>query len=69
MCGLATHREEQNAFFGHDPWEYGLGERNKLKSRTLIRYSYEQGLISEQPAETAVVLNVSEEALMGTSGF
>jgi 4,5-dihydroxyphthalate decarboxylase len=61
--------EEQNAFFGHDPWEYGLGERNKLNLRTLIRYSYEQGLISEQPAETAVVLNVSEEALKGTSGF
>ena len=61
--------EEQNTVFGHDPWEYGLGDRNKQNLRTLIRYTCEQGLISEQPAETAAILNVSEEVLTGTSRF
>lgn len=61
--------EEQNAFFGHDPWEYGLGERNKANLRTLIRYSYEQGLLAEKPVETDAILEVSDETLRGTSGF
>jgi 4,5-dihydroxyphthalate decarboxylase len=61
--------EEQNAVFGNDPWEYGLGDSNKQNLKTLIRYTYEQGLINEQPCETSAILNVSREALTGTSGF
>jgi 4,5-dihydroxyphthalate decarboxylase len=44
---LAWYREaweEQEAILGPDPWEYGLGERNRHTIETLAGYSHEQGL-------------------------
>jgi 4,5-dihydroxyphthalate decarboxylase len=44
---LAWYREaweEQQAVLGSDPWEYGLGSRNRHNIETLARYSFEQGL-------------------------
>jgi len=35
--------EEQQQMFGPDPWEYGLGARNRHNIDTLIDYSQEQG--------------------------
>ena len=46
---LAWYREaweEQEKIFGNDPWEYGLTEKNRHNLETLVRYSYDQGLIS-----------------------
>lgn len=40
--------EEQEHILGKDPWVYGLGEANRKNLETLIRYSYEQGLIGRQ---------------------
>ncbi len=45
---LAWYREaweEQEELLGSDPWEYGLGERNRHTMETLAGYSYEQGLV------------------------
>jgi 4,5-dihydroxyphthalate decarboxylase len=39
------HWREQEEIFGPDPWEYGLGPRNRHNLETLIGYSYEQRLI------------------------
>ena len=36
--------EEQEEILGPDPWEYGLGERNRHNVETLAGYSHEQGL-------------------------
>jgi 4,5-dihydroxyphthalate decarboxylase len=44
---LAWYREaweEQEEIMGPDPWEYGLGERNRHNIETLAGYSHEQGL-------------------------
>jgi 4,5-dihydroxyphthalate decarboxylase len=44
---LAWYREaweEQEDILGPDPWEYGLGERNRNNIETLAGYSHEQGL-------------------------
>jgi 4,5-dihydroxyphthalate decarboxylase len=44
---LAWYREEweaQEAILGPDPWEYGLGDKNRHTIETLAGYSHEQGL-------------------------
>jgi 4,5-dihydroxyphthalate decarboxylase len=44
---LAWYREaweEQEQIMGPDPWEYGLGEKNRHTIETLAGYSHEQGL-------------------------
>lgn len=46
---LAWYREaweEQQKLLGPDPWEYGMGERNRHTIETLAGYSHEQGLTS-----------------------
>jgi 4,5-dihydroxyphthalate decarboxylase len=40
--------EEQERVFGPDPWEYGLGDKNRNVLDTLIGYSHEQGLIKRR---------------------
>ena len=48
---LAWYREaweEQEAILGPDPWEYGLGERNRHTIETLAGYSHEQGLTKKR---------------------
>jgi len=47
IAPLAWYREaweEQEKILGPDPWEYGLGDRNRHTMSTLAGYSYEQGL-------------------------
>jgi 4,5-dihydroxyphthalate decarboxylase len=69
LAWFSSAWEEQNELLGHDPWEYGLGERNRKNLRTLIRYSYEQGLLRKELSEMDAIVRVSDEALKGTSGF
>ncbi|HUB95801.1 MAG TPA: hypothetical protein VL993_07785 [Stellaceae bacterium] len=48
LVPLAWYREaweEQEEVLGADPWEYGLGPRNRVTLETLAGYSFEQGLI------------------------
>jgi len=40
--------EEQDEILGSDPWEYGLGEKNKKNLETLMLYSQEQGLLGRK---------------------
>lgn len=62
LVPLAFYREaweEQELLLGPDPWEYGLGERNRHNLETLLRYSHEQGLISRVPELDELFLDVS----------
>ena len=43
-------QEEQERTLGKDPWLYGLEESNRKNMATLIRYSYQQGMISREPS-------------------
>lgn len=63
LVPLVFYRDEwevQEAMFGPDPWEYGLGARNRKNIETIIGYSAEQGLIRRRPDVDEVFLNVSE---------
>lgn len=60
LVPLAWYREaweEQEALLGPDPWEYGLGERNRKNLDTLIGYSHEQGLIKRRHAADDLFLS------------
>jgi 4,5-dihydroxyphthalate decarboxylase len=60
---LAWYREaweEQQAALGPDPWEYGLGERNRHTLETLVGYSHEQGLIGRNIPLDELFLPVSQ---------
>jgi 4,5-dihydroxyphthalate decarboxylase len=35
---------EQQEVLGHDPWEYGLADKNRHTMETIAGYSHEQGL-------------------------
>lgn len=48
---LAWYREaweEQASILSDDPWEYGLGGRNRKNIETLVGYSFEQGIIKRR---------------------
>jgi 4,5-dihydroxyphthalate decarboxylase len=60
---LAWYRaawEEQEAVLGPDPWEYGLGDRNRKNLEALIGYSHGQGLIQKRPAVDDLFLPVDQ---------
>jgi 4,5-dihydroxyphthalate decarboxylase len=60
---LAWYREaweEQEKILGTDPWEYGLGARNRKNLETLIGFSHDQGLIGKKPALEELFLDVSQ---------
>ena len=52
--------EEQQKLLGPDPWEYGLGERNRHTLDTLIGYSKEQGLLNPATSLDDLFLPVSQ---------
>jgi 4,5-dihydroxyphthalate decarboxylase len=47
---FGAHWEDERALFGPDPWTYGLGEANRKVLDTVIRYTFEQGMISSRVA-------------------
>jgi 4,5-dihydroxyphthalate decarboxylase len=60
---LAWYRaawEEQEAVLGPDPWEYGLGDKNRKNLETLVGYSHEQGLIKKRPTLEHLFLSVDQ---------
>ena len=44
---LEAWNEQQN-ILGPDPWEYGLGDRNRHNIDTIAGYSHEQGLTNKK---------------------
>jgi 4,5-dihydroxyphthalate decarboxylase len=60
---LAWYREaweEQHELLGPDPWEYGLGARNRKTLETLAGYSFEQGLIKRAIPLEELFIDVSQ---------
>ena len=51
--------EEQQEIFGPDPWEYGLGARNRKNLETLVGYCHEQGLTPRRLTLDELFLNPS----------
>src|SRR4029077_2947500 len=42
--------EEQEAVLGPDPWAYGLTPANRKNLETVLRYTFQQGMISRMPS-------------------
>lgn len=50
--------EEQQQTLGADPWEYGLGAKNRNQLEKMIGYSWEQGMIRRDLSVDDLFLNV-----------
>ena len=48
LAWFRSFLEEQEEIFGGDPWIYGLGAANRKNIKTLMQYSFEQGLIGRK---------------------
>jgi 4,5-dihydroxyphthalate decarboxylase len=53
LAWVRTAVEEQEAVLGPDPWAYGLTPANRKNLETVLRYTYQQGMISKMvPLDT-----------------
>ena len=52
--------EEQRQLMGSDPWPYNLTD-NRLALETLVRYSFEQGLLKRKPSVEGLFVDSSLE--------
>jgi 4,5-dihydroxyphthalate decarboxylase len=69
LAWFTTEWEEQASILGPDPWAYGLDEPNRTNLETLIRYTHEQGLTETRADISELFIDISREALVGTSGY
>src|SRR6266511_603285 len=46
LAWVRTMQEEQEELLGRDPWAYGLTAANRKNLETVLRYTFEQGMIS-----------------------
>ena len=46
LAWVRTALEEQEAVLGRDPWAYDLTPANRKNLETVLRYTYQQGMIS-----------------------
>src|SRR5215472_4061368 len=47
LAWVRTALEEQEETLGRDPWAYGLTPANRNNLETVLRYTFEQGMISK----------------------
>jgi 4,5-dihydroxyphthalate decarboxylase len=47
LAWVRTALEEQEETLGRDPWAYGLTPANRKNLETVLRYTFEQGMISK----------------------
>ncbi len=60
---LAWYREsweEQEDIMGPDPWQYGLGEKNRNQLEKLVGYSFEQGMIGREIPLDELLIDISQ---------
>ena len=58
--------EEQEKLLGKDPWEFGLGPRNRNNLETLIGYSHSNGMLKRKIPLEELFLDVSQGRKRGT---
>jgi 4,5-dihydroxyphthalate decarboxylase len=50
IAWVRTALEEQEAVLGPDPWAYGLTPANRKNLETVLRYTFQQGMITRLPS-------------------
>jgi 4,5-dihydroxyphthalate decarboxylase len=64
LAWVRTAVEEQEAVLGPDPWAYGLTPANRKNLETVLRYTYQQGMISKMVSLDALF----EDTDLGDAG-
>lgn len=62
LAWYRSYWDEETAFFGGDPWEYGLGADNRHNLETAIFYSHDCGLIGNRLAVEDIFLQPQVDA-------
>jgi 4,5-dihydroxyphthalate decarboxylase len=64
LAWVRTAVEEQEAVLGPDPWAYGLTPANRENLETVLRYTYQQGMIGKTMSLDALF----EDTELGDAG-
>lgn len=66
LAWYREHWEEQEDLLGNDPYSYGMTAQNRKNFQTLVRYSFENGLISRNIPVDELFLPMDVGAKRGT---
>src|SRR6266446_8982158 len=69
LAWVRTALEEQEEMLGRDPWAYGLTAANRKNLETVLRYTFEQGMISKMVALDALFANADLGDAGGSDGI
>ena len=69
IAWVRTALEEQEEVLGRDPWAYGLTAANRKNLSTVLRYTYEQGMIARMPALDELFENTDLGDAGGSDGI
>jgi 4,5-dihydroxyphthalate decarboxylase len=69
LAWVRTAVEEQEEVLGRDPWAYGLTPANRKNLETVLRYTYQQGMIGKMPALDALFADTDLGDAGGSDGI
>src|SRR5712692_57993 len=69
LAWVRTALEEQEEMLGRDPWAYGLTPANRNNLETVLRYTFEQGMISKMLPLDALFADTDLGDAAGSDGI
>ena len=69
LAWVRTALEEQEEMLGRDPWAYGLTPANRNNLETVLRYTFEQGMISKMAPLDALFADADLGDAGGSDGI
>src|SRR5262249_35915700 len=69
LAWVRTMLEEQEELLGRDPWAYGLTPANRKNLETVLRYTFEQGMISKMLPLDALFADADLDDAGGSDGI
>jgi 4,5-dihydroxyphthalate decarboxylase len=69
LAWVRTMLEEQEEVLGRDPWAYGLTPANRKNLETVLRYTFEQGMISQMAPLDALFADTDLGDAGGSDGI
>jgi len=69
LAWMRSAFEEQEAVLGRDPWAYGLTPANHKNLETVLRYTYQQGMISKMLSLDALFADTDLGDAGGSDGI
>jgi 4,5-dihydroxyphthalate decarboxylase len=69
LAWVRTALEEQEEVLGRDPWAYGLAPANRKNLETVLRYTYQQGMIGKMLSLDALFADTDLGDAGGSEGI